>query len=220
MKNLFIIANWKSNKTTQEAKEWFEKSLEFRVQSLENKEIIICPSFTVMSQVKQFTKHYQLPFKLGAQDISAFDEGSYTGDVNGKQIKEFAEYVIVGHSERRNNNKEDDLILEKKVLKAKEYGLNVIYCVRSMDDIIPKNVFLVAYEPVFAIGTGTPDTPENADAVSKELKQKYHIKNVLYGGSVTSTNVNSFTTLPHIDGVLVGKASLNLLEFSNIIQNA
>ena len=229
MKKLFIVANWKSNKTTPEAKEWFEKSSEFRIPAsqlgeqsseLENKEIIVCPPFTVLSQAKELISKNDLHFKVGAQDISAFEMGSYTGEVNGKQIKEFAEYVIVGHSERRSNNKEDDQVLEKKVLQAKENGLTVIYCVRSIEDVVPQGVTIAAYEPVFAIGSGVADTPENADSVAKELKQKYLVGHVLYGGSVNSSNVHSFIQMPHIEGVLVGKASLDPLEFSKIIQNA
>ncbi|MBI2431030.1 MAG: triosephosphate isomerase [Candidatus Levybacteria bacterium] len=213
MKQVLIVGNWKSNKTNQQAQEWLDQ---FQIS---NHNIIICPPFTLLPQLDWRIKNQKLGIKLGAQDISPFDEGAYTGEINGKQIKEFCEYVIIGHSERRKYFSEDDSKLEKKVAMAKKYGIKVIFCVQGEHDVIPQGVEIVAYEPVFAIGTGTPDTPENANETAKKIKEIIDVP-VLYGGSVTSQNVKNFTQMPHIDGVLVGGASLDAYEFASIIEKA
>lgn len=216
MKRQYIIANWKSNKTEVETRSWFAK-----ISNNVNKEIIICPAFTVLSWAKKLIDQYSLPFKLGAQNISPFDEGSYTGEINGRQIQEFAQYVIIGHSERRRYFHEDEEILEKKVKMALSAGLIPIFCVEDSKASIPGGVTIVAYEPTLAIGTGNPDTPQNANATAKDIKDKSPgVRYVLYGGSVTAKNVNEFTRLPNLDGVLVGGASLNPSEFFEIIINA
>lgn len=213
MKHLVIVANWKANKICSELREWVQQI------SNSNREIIICPSFTLLHELHLIIKELNLPINLGAQDISSFDEGAYTGEVNGKQIKEFADYVIIGHSERRQNLKETDEMLVKKVQMAQKYLLTPIFCIQNKDTFIPEGVKIAAYEPVGAIGTGKPDTPENAEEVAKAVKEK-GAQFVLYGGSVTSVNVSGFTKMPSIDGVLVGGASLEALEFAKIIQNA
>lgn len=221
MKKLFIIANWKSNKTASEAKEWLQEFQISNVKSqISNKEIIICPPFTLLPILKSSIINLKSPVKLGAQDISPFDEGAYTGEVNGRQIKEFADYVIIGHSERRTHLKETDEILVRKVEMARKYSLTPIFCVQGESTSVPSGIEIVAYEPVFAIGSGNPDTPENANTVSDSIKQKTQVQYVLYGGSVTSQNVSQFSQQPHIDGVLVGGASLDADEFAKIIQNA
>src|SRR3989338_5352835 len=114
MKKLFLVANWKSNNTQDQIYHWFAGVKDFlqatsiKELKLENKEVIICPSFTLLSYVKSSIINDKLPVKIGAQNISPFDEGSYTGEVNGRQIGEFAEFVIIGHSERRKNFGEND----------------------------------------------------------------------------------------------------------------
>ncbi len=220
MKKLFIVANWKSNKTAIEAKNWFDA---FKINDLEitDKEIIICPPFTLLSSVSSEIRSQKLEVGIGAQDISPFDEGAYTGEVNGKQIKEFGNYVIIGHSERRQYFKEDNETLNRKVTIAIEYNLIPIFCVQERNTVVPSGVRIVAYEPVWAIGTGNPDTPDNAEQVATAIKSSNkEITHVLYGGSVTPENINSFTKMPHIDGVLVGGASLDPIEFLKIINNA
>jgi len=164
-------------------------------------------------------REQMLPIGLGAQDISSFEEGAYTGEVSAKQVKEFANFVIIGHSERRNNFGENDNILFKKFKLAKENGLIVIFCVQGKETKIPENADVIAYEPINAIGTGNPDTPENAENVAAYFKANFKVPAVLYGGSVTASDVNSFSQMPSIDGVLVGKASLDPEEFYAIIQN-
>lgn len=111
-------------------------------------------------------------------------------------------------------------MLEKKVAMAIKYGLIPIFLVQGEETPIPQGVGIVAYEPMFAIGTGNPDTPERADEVSQKIKANRSNLQVLYGGSVRSENVKSFTEKLNIDGVLVGGASLEAEEFLKIIQNA
>jgi len=220
MKKLFIVANWKLNKTESEAKKWIYESKSIKNLDLSNKKIILCPSYVYLPAMKTSVKEQSLPIELGAQDVSSFKGGSYTGEVSAAQVKEFAEFVIIGHSERRINFKETDEMLFKKFKSAKESGLTVIYCVQGKETKIPENVDIVAYEPVAAIGTGNPDTPENAESVAAYFKANFQVPAVLYGGSVTANNVNSFTRMPSVDGVLVGKASLDPEGFYAIIQNA
>jgi triosephosphate isomerase len=222
MNKLFIVANLKSYKTESEAKQWLE---DFKIGLNQinfsgEKEIIICPSFTLLHLFKNFLQDNNLPVKLGAQNISPFSEGAYTGEVNAKQIKEFADYVLIGHSERRKNFNEEDEVLMQKTKLSLENELSVIYCVQEGQTNVPSGVNVLAYEPVFAIGSGNPDTPENANKVAGELKEKNDQFIVLYGGSVNSENVNSFTKQENILGVLVGGASLEAKEFVQIIKNA
>lgn len=220
MENLLIVANWKSNKTISEAKDWLQGFTNYDLR-ITNKEIIVCPPFTLLGILRDKIREVGLPIKLGAQDISPFEQGARTGDVNGKQIKEFAEYVLVGHSERRKNFNEDDAILSKKVYMAIENNLIPIFCVPNAISSIPQGVSIVAYEPIEAIGTGNPDSPENADEVAKKIKEdNARVTRVLYGGSVNADNVDLFTKSENINGVLVGKESLDPLEFLKIIQNA
>lgn len=225
MKDIYIIANWKSNKTSKEASEWINELRGYELTFI-HKEIIVCPPFTLLSDIKLLIENNSLNIKLGAQNISLFDEGAFTGEINGKQIKEFGEYVIIGHSERRKNLSETDDEVIKKIRKALENNLMPIVCisnimqVESLKSEFKELKFVIAYEPLFAIGSGSPDTPENANNIAKQIKNKLNNVKVLYGGSVTSENVNSFTQMQDIDGVLVGKSSLNPLEFYKIIKNA
>jgi triosephosphate isomerase len=226
MKKLFIIANWKSNKTVAEAKEWLTEISNFTLSGTgkfeisNEKEVIVCPSFTALALVTEYSQQKALPLKIGSQNISPFEEGAYTGEVNAKQIAEFVHYTIIGHSERRAHFFEDEAMLAKKVSQALANNLTPIFCVQSAETSVPQGVTMVAYEPVFAIGSGHPDTPESADHVAGQIKEKYKVPFVLYGGSVTEDNVHSFTTMEHIDGVLVGGASLDAEKFIGIIKNA
>lgn len=228
MKKLSIIGNWKSYKTAQETKDWFEKfaSHKENLLSQEHKVSILCVPFTLISLAKSLVDQYELPLHIGAQDISPFDEGKYTGEVNGKQIQEFATHVIIGHSERRKNFAETDEVVAQKIQKAFLYNLTPIVCVSDVSQVqkigqIPAGKdLIIAYEPLFAIGSGTPDTPENADQTCREIKNSLSQATVIYGGSVTSENVHSFTQMPSIEGVLPGGASLDPDEFALLMQHA
>ena len=152
--------------------------------------------------------------------MSPFDQGAYTGEINAKQIKELADYVIIGHSERRKNFLESDEILERKVDLAKTNSLISIFCVQGKNTVIPKNADIILYEPIDAIGTGIPDDPKNANEVAEFIKNNNSVKVVLYGGSINSENVLSFTSMPYIDGIGVGTASLDASSFLEVINNA
>ena len=136
MKKLFIVANIKSYETETEAKNWLEafKNIKNSSEDLSSKEIIICPPFTLLEFFNEFFLKNEINASLGAQNISPFDEGPYTGEVNAKQIKEFAKYVLIGHSERRKNFNETKDTLSKKVNLALEYGLNPIYIIQDKDE--------------------------------------------------------------------------------------
>lgn len=213
MKPLFIAGNWKSNKTLKEAQEWLTS---FTATWGSHITVILCVPYTLLG----FFAAKKPPFLLGAQDISPFGEGAYTGEINAKQIKDFAQWVIIGHSERRNTFKETDDLLRQKVEQAKTAGLKIIFCVPDATTPVPQNVDIVAYEPVWAIGTGQPDTPANANAVMTSIKAKSQGAQVIYGGSVTNENVASFVDQPAIDGVLPGGASLDPKKFADLIAHA
>lgn len=221
MKKLFIIGNWKSNKIISEAKEWFQAIHATDVAiNPEEKVVIVCPPFTLLSMTSELALKNPFSLKLGSQDFSAFEAGAHTGEEPPALLKEYLKYAIVGHSERRQDLFETDELIAKKIAMAKQHGITPILCVQGVDTPIPAGVSLVAYEPVSAIGTGHPDTPENAESVAKTIKEKHHVEYVLYGGSVTGENVHSFTQLPSINGVLVGGASLHPQKFIQIIQNS
>lgn len=221
MKKLFIIGNWKSNKTVLETREWVEKMTASNLQIGEGKEVVVCSSYPSLSLLKHLITKENLPIHIGAQDISPFGPGAYTGEVNASQIKEFATYTIIGHSERRKYFKEDDELLGKKVQIALAAGLTPVFCVDSEKTLLPQGVALVAYEPLFAIGSGQADTPEDAEKVAAAIKAKNpNIKAVIYGGSVTAENVQTFTAMPSVDGVLPGGVSLDAEKFTQLINNA
>jgi triosephosphate isomerase len=225
MKKLFIVANWKANKTQSEAAEWMEKvqAVQFTVTEIDNKEIIICPAYPLLTLVSDFISGSEasnkLLIRLGSQNLSQFEKGAYTGEVPINLLQEFCAYCIIGHSERRTNFNEIDDVLSKKVQIANQFNITPIFCVQGKDTVIPKGVTIVAYEPTFAIGTGNPDTPQNAEDVAKSIKEKSGVTYVLYGGSVRSEIVKSFTEKEHLDGVLVGGASLDSEQFTQIIKN-
>lgn len=222
MKALLIVANFKSNKNLSEAKNWLDEfsTVSNERKKIENKKIIVCPPFTLLFFFKSYIEKKGLPIELGAQNISRLPGGAYTGEINGSQIKDFADYVIVGHSERRGSFGEDESVVEEKIKMSIDYNLNPIFCTQSDGEKIPKEVSIVAYEPVFSIGTGNPDTPENAENIAKKIKEESEVSSVLYGGSVTPENVSRFTSMENISGVLVGHASLNPSEFLEIVLNA
>ena len=224
MKKLFIVANWKSNKTYPDTLLWIDgfRSLQFNWEENSDKIVVICPSFTNLGSVQyDLQTKYTLPVKIGAQNISPFEHGAYTGEIYAEQIQYYADYVIIGHSERRQHFGETDEILIQKVKLAIGGDLKPIFCVQGKETLVPEGVEIVAYEPVFAIGSGHPDTPEDAEEVSKFIKEKNpHVTSVLYGGSVNKEDVHTFTQLPSVDGVLVGGASLDPEHFMQIIQNA
>lgn len=213
-----IIANWKANKTLAEAKSWAEELVQNWPTGVEQ-EVILAPSFPHLSFFRQFLNEKNLPLKLCAQDVSRFPQGPYTGEVAAESLIGLADYVLIGHSERRNNFQESDGILKEKVERAKSANLKVIYCISEKDVSVPSGVSVIGYEPLFAIGSGQPDTPQNANHVAEGFKNQLSLP-VVYGGSVKPDNAQSFMQEPNLDGLLVGGASLKASEFLEILKNA
>jgi Triosephosphate isomerase len=225
MSKCLIVANLKSYKNENEAKNWLEEFGKIKELSLDltQKEIIICPSFTQLFSFFSYFSSNNINVKLGVQNVSPFDEGAYTGEVNAKQIKDFAQYVLIGHSERRTNFGESEQMLEEKVKRAMEVGLKPIFFAQDANATIPTGVKIGVYEPPNAISTvsnGIPDDPNTVLVAAGELKNKYILEQILYGGSVDSNNVSDFTSLDVVDGVVAGRASLDAEELLKIIQNA
>lgn len=219
-KKLWIVANWKSNKTISEALDWVSK-VGPSIPKDQDSKVIVCPTFSILEEVSKAVQVGSFPLSVGSQDLSPFDLGSYTGEEPASLLNMFASYAILGHSERRQNFNETDELVARKVSQAVDHKITPIVCVQGVDTPLPEGTALVAYEPTFAIGTGNPDTPDNANNVAKVLKQKYGPSlMVLYGGSVTKDNIKGFINQENINGVLVGRASLDADEFIGIIKNS
>ncbi len=231
MKTL-IVANWKCNPTTlSEAKRIFDL-VKKGVDKIENKkkvEVVVCPPFVYLSSFK-----FQVSsFKLGAQDVfwenPPAGGGAFTGEISAKMLKNLGcGYVIIGHSERRKYFKETDETINKKLKAALENGLKAILCIDKKSQIknalkgIAKKQFknlILAYEPVFAIGTGKPCSIEKARKMNFLIRKavKINIK-ILYGGSVNSQNAADFIKKAKFHGLLVGGASLKPKEFVKIVK--
>lgn len=220
MKPLVIAGNWKSNKTTAEALLWLQNFKCCMKTMSEFITLILCVPFTLLYTMKEEIKINGLPIILGAQNVSPFPEGPETGEESARMVKDLADWVIIGHSERRKNLGETDDLLFKKVVRAKEAGLKIMYCIPDEKTHIPPHVDMVAYEPVFAIGTGTNDVPLHANEVCTIIKNKLLTTPVLYGGSTSADNVASYVNQSAIDGVLVGGVSLDPEKFAALIANA
>ncbi len=216
-KNLWIIANWKSNKTIAEALDWVSK-VGPQIPKRDDLKVVVCPTFSCLSEVKKAITVGNFPILLGVQDLSPFDAGAYTGEESASLLKQLVNLSLIGHSERRQNFHEDDDMVAKKVNQALENGITPLVCIQGKETPVPQGCKLVAYEPVFAIGTGNADTPDNASKVATFLKQDNQEIAVLYGGSVNPSNVKSFLEKENISGVLVGNASLNAEEFIKIVK--
>lgn len=222
MRKQFFVANWKSHKTIEETREWFS-DMSLRLHELnisDEQKLIVCPPYPLLSFCHEAISQHHLPITLGSEDISPFPEGAYTGAVSARLLRELVTYTIIGHSERRQYFSETVEILSEKVKMSLASGIEPIYCISNKEEKIPQGVKIVAYEPLSAIGSGHPDSPDDAEAVAKFLKGNNDIAHVLYGGSVTAEDVNSYMHLPSIDGVLVGGASLTPEGFCGIIQHA
>ena len=199
----YIVANFKSNKTQVDAENWLEKFKSLKIE--ENKKVIVCPPFTLLPTFRSFIEQNSLSLSLGSQNVSPFDEGPFTGEENAKQVKEFADYVLIGHSERRSLLNETDQMISEKVKNAVSNELIPIFFVQNSDTAIPPGVELVVYEPPGSISGASGGIADNIDDV---LKTAEKIKasgsyQVLYGGSVNSANVNNFTSKTQISGVVV-----------------
>lgn len=205
--------------TRFEAKNWVE---EFSLlDNPKDAEVLIFAPFTLLDVLSGYVKINDLPIQIGAQDISPFDSGAYTGEINAEQIKEFASFVLIGHSERRLNFSETNEIVNKKIEKALSVNLKVMVCVSELDQVkaLETDNLSIAYEPLSAIGSGDPENPQDVIDFVNKIKEIKNV-NIVYGGSVNSNNVNKYTSLNNINGVLVGSASLEAKSFSTLINNA
>lgn len=225
-KNIWIIANWKSNKTISEALDWVSK-VGPQLPKKDNLKIVVCPTFSALSEIKKTITVGNFPLLVGAQDLSPFGKGAYTGEEPAELLNQLISLVILGHSERRHNFSETDEMVVKKMKQALGNNITPLVCVQGEETPVPEGCQLVAYEPIWAISTGltnTPgigrvDSPEDASRVANLFKQKYGPElEVIYGGSVTAQNVKGFISQENISGVLVGNASLGAEEFIKICQ--
>lgn len=220
-----IVANWKANKTIQETTEWVSQA-KLELESIKDVEVVICPSFTSIPTLNQLLAGSSI--KIGAQNVSDHPSGAFTGEVSAELLSGLASYCIVGHSERRRlyNEKESDS--SEKINRLLEFKITPILCVSDISqmnqylDVSPtfqenSDKIIFVYEPPSAISGGgnyRPETPEEADQNAKKIGEKLGKKvATLYGGSVSETTVASFLAKENINGVLVGKASLEPKSF-------
>lgn len=243
----YLIANWKMNLTAADSEEYVKLILKNILPYLSRVSAVICPSFPSLAIISELLSGSGIA--LGAQNCFWEEKGSFTGEVSPLMLKEFnVDYIIIGHSERRQQLHETDEMINKKMQAVFRAGLTPILCVGETfserqlgrkDFVIAgqvesalKNIqlvnkkLLIAYEPVWVIGSGQAVKIEEAEHAVRVIKQvlidlypnldlKKDVE-ILYGGSVDSKNINYFTSSPLLDGVLVGSASLDVDEFSQM----
>ena len=245
MRKPLIAANWKMNTTPAEAVE-LVKGILPGLSGIVGVEILICPPFISLVPVSAVLHETQV--MLGAQNCHFEERGAFTGEISPLMLKGICLYVILGHSERRNLFGETSQVVNKKVRAALKAGLTPILCVgesladneagktadvvgtqirHSLEGIRDAGGLVVAYEPVWAIGTGRAATATQANTTIKMIrdvlatlvgKQTADMTRILYGGSVTSANASEFMAQPEIDGALVGGAGLKSAEFVSIVK--
>ncbi len=249
-----IAGNWKMNLTHLEGIALVQKiAFTLPEKYLKHVDVAVFPPFTALRSVQTLIEADKIGFTFGAQDLSPHDSGAYTGDISGVQLAKLGcTYVLVGHSERREYHHESDELLAKKVAAAYKHGLIPMLCIgeglevreagkqvehsvnqvlAGMAEITDEQAasIVLAYEPVWAIGTGRVATPADAQevcaAIRAALAQRYGQETadgirILYGGSVKSGNVAEICAQPDVDGALVGGASLDGTEFATLAANA
>ena len=240
-----IAGNWKMNTTVSEAVELVNK-MRPGLDQINNVEKVICPPLISLAAVKALIKGSSI--KLGAQNLYFEERGAYTGEISPLMLADLCEFVIVGHSERRQYFKETEEIIDKKVQAVLKVGLKPILCIGEKpeenetgrtEEVLTRQLsspsakmyyshgLILAYEPVWAIGTGRAATGKQANETIGFIRQ--HISKqcgqgiaqgvrILYGGSVTADNIAEFMPQPEIDGALVGGASLKADEFLSIVR--
>jgi triosephosphate isomerase len=247
-----VAANWKMHKTHLEAIQTVQKlSYLLDVADTDRVEVVICPPFTALRSVQTLLDSDRLPYGLGAQNVHSEAKGAFTGEVSPPMLAALGvRYVIVGHSERRQLFGEDDTVVNRKVRAVVAADLLPILCVgetleereaggtetkvseqirRGLDgvDRAPAGSIVIAYEPIWAIGTGRNAEPADAgrvvEVIRETLAHRYDAEvasavRVQYGGSVKPGNIREFMAHPEIDGALVGGASLDPEEFALIVK--
>lgn len=215
----YLIANWKANKNIQAANEWLDIFLKNDLSFIRGQvEVIVCPPYPLLAIVRERLKRLSF-FKIGAQDVSFFPGGPYTGEVSAATLAGLVDYVIIGHSERRQYFAETSRLLFQKCRQALDQQIEPIFCVRDAADVIAPQVRFVAYEPIEAIGTGQNESLAKVLAMKKQLHLPHEAK-FIYGGSVTDVNLTSYLTSPAIDGLLIGAASLHSESFFALIKKS
>jgi triosephosphate isomerase len=245
MRKPFISANWKMNKTIDETVEFINAFLPL-VKDINDVDILITPPFTSLSTASGFLKGTNI--RLGAQNVFYEEKGAFTGEISPAMlISAGCTHVIVGHSERRQYFHETDEIVNRKIKTARKSGLEVILCIgESLAEREGNKTFevldsqlsgslkdlnldglTIAYEPIWAIGTGRTATKEQANEAHayirewlKKNKKGAEAIRILYGGSVTPENIASLISEPEVDGGLVGGASLKPESFAGIVKGA
>ncbi len=213
----YILGNWKANKNFTEMKQWiYTFNREYHAQ--ENVTLGVFPPLPFISYAQGKLKDCRNVF-VGAQTISTYEKGSYTGEVTATTLEGVAEYAIIGHSERRKTFGETDEQLAEKVKQALAHKMIPVYCVRDEKDIIPPGVKIIAYEPVAAIGTGQNEPPEQTVAMKKKMNLPKDVV-FIYGGSVNEKNAFDYFATGEIDGFLIGKACLDPAQFIAIARTA
>ena len=223
---LLMVANWKCNPTTLAEAKRLLNSVKKGAKDIKNVEVVICPPFVYLTTSN---KQQVTGIKLGAQDCFWEQKGAFTGEVSPKMLRNLGlKYVIIGHSERRKNFKETDEIINKKIKAALKNNLQPILCIEKISQIkkalkgISKEKIkkiIVAYEPVWAIGTGRACGIPRARRVNLSIRKILGKKiSVLYGGSVSSQNAADFIKGAKFQGLLIGGASLDAKEFIKILK--
>ena len=249
-RKLIIAGNWKMNKTVAEALT-LVRDLKIELANITAVDIVVCPPFTALSEVAKAIRGSSI--HLGAQDMSEHDPGAYTGEIAAEMLKEFGvRYVILGHSERRQYHKESDELISRKARATHAASLQPIICVGEtlaereagqMEKVLESQVrgsltglnkeqmteTIIAYEPVWAIGTGKTATTAQAQEahrvhprVAGEIDDEPTARRVRiqYGGSVKPSNARELMSQPDVDGALVGGASLEPQSFAEIVKNS
>jgi len=240
-----IAGNWKMNTTVSEAIELVNEMRQ-GLDEIDNVDRVICPPFISLAPVKELLRGSSI--KLGAQNIYFEEKGAYTGEISPLMLADLCEFVIIGHSERRQHFNETGEIVDKKVKAALKVGLKPILCIGERleeneagrtEEVLTEQLssssariyyfsgLILAYEPIWAIGTGKAATGKQANETIGFIRQhisKQYSKGIaqdvriLYGGSVTAENIAEFINQPEVDGALVGGASLKAAQFLSIVK--
>ncbi|MCA9346140.1 triose-phosphate isomerase [Candidatus Saccharibacteria bacterium] len=248
-RHIMIAGNWKEHLTVAQASIYLNR-LEEHVKTHQGIEVVLLPNVLALQPLS--VQLDRRKFRLGAQDGYYMDAGAYTGEVSMAMLRELVHYVLVGHSERRHIFMEDDALASKKVQAAVRNGIMPILCVgetlqerlagetnqilhnqiaAGLQHLTSREVgaSVIAYEPVWAIGTGEYAKPEQVskaiDFIRKQVEHLYGTRasenlRILYGGSVDDHNINAYLDIDGCDGALVGGASLNFHKFSEIVESA
>jgi len=248
MRRKIVVGNWKMNGSLA-SNEAFLKALVEKIPQKISTDIVICAPYPYLFQTQSYLKNSSI--RWGAQNVAKFESGAFTGEVSVSMLKEFgASYVIIGHSERSTAYCESDENIATKLMMVKEAGMTPILCVgesliereagimekvvsKQLDTIVEmygEDIFdetVIAYEPVWAIGSDMAASPEQAQTMHQFIREKLSPNakvgkslKIIYGGSVNPQNALQLFSMPDVDGGLVGRASLNASDFQSICHSA